>query len=104
MSFIFSAAPIWSRLVRTALGDRPVDDAAVERVEISPLYEVEERPALALPGEFSRVKRARHYTLAEQALRLQGQLVQHPATVAYRVQDAIIADGTVYVGNRLESI
>ncbi len=104
MSFIVSAAPIWSRLARKALGNRSINEAAVERVEISTAYTVEELPALALPGEFSRARNARHHTLAELARLLEGQIVQHPATVAFRLRDAIIADGTVYVGTKLELI
>lgn len=106
MGIIFSIAPTWSRL-RSKITRRqiPLAKFSIEQFEISPGLEVETHPALALPDEFERVKGTRAYTsLGEQSTIVKGGLHYHLPTIAYRHRNALLADGTIYVGGAFERV
>jgi hypothetical protein len=105
MKFIATAAPVWARALRRLRLLGEINDLAAERIEIWPAEMTMGLPAIELAGEFDRVKNVRPYTtLAEQAAAMTGHHTHHSATVGYRLRNALIADGTLYVGSRYEAI
>jgi hypothetical protein len=105
MKFIATAAPVWARALRRLRLLGEINDLAAERIEIWPAEMTMGLPAIGLAGEFDRVKNVRPYTtLAEQAAAMTGHHTHHSATVGYRLRNALIADGTLYVGSRYEAI
>jgi len=102
---IFSVAPTWERIRSNFTRRIPFTELAVERLELAPRWEVEERPALALRDEFQRVEGTRAYTsIIEQAAIVRGGLRSHLPTLAYRYRNALLVDGTVYVQGGFEGI
>jgi len=98
VGLILSAAPTWQRIRSRIHPARAMPDLAIERIEIAPGLEVEEKPALALPDEFALVEKTRDYTsIDKEAIILKGGARYHQPTIAYRYRDAFLADGTIYV-------
>lgn len=105
MGLIVSAAPTWQRLRSKIHSVKAMPELAIERIEIAPGLEVEEKPALALPNEFDLVEKTRDYTsIDKEAIILKGGARYHLPTIAYRYRNALLADGTIYVRGGYEAI
>lgn len=89
--------PLFARLLRTM---RALDDhraIAAHRWILAPEDETEVPPALALDGEFERIRGTHaETTLPTELERLRGGTVRHAATVAHVVRDALWCSGHVY--------
>jgi Glycosyltransferase 61 len=89
--------PVIARLRSRCLGSRPIFDCASEIVELSPAIEREQLGAISLPSEFDRVVGLQEETTLEMELdRLRPGKRRHGATMAYRLDHATIAQGTLY--------
>ena len=89
--------PVIARLRSRYLGNLPISDSASEIVELSPAIEREQPGAISLPSEFDRVLALQEETTVETELdRLRSGKRRHGATVAYRLDRATIAQGTLY--------
>jgi len=96
---MLSFRPAWSRL-RAKLGRAgPLVERALEIREIEPATTWECEPPIALPGELDRVRD--YFGSAEDQLpRLMARSRAEGPTLSYRFRDALLADFTVYSGDR----
>jgi hypothetical protein len=101
---MISARPITSRLSARLRHIRPFDDA-VEMIEVDGPTEWHVEPIIALPDEAERVVAHHPYSSPElnNALLTSSSFTQGPCRM-HRVQDAIIADGTVLTKRSYEPI
>jgi capsular polysaccharide biosynthesis protein len=102
VAFTCSAYPITAR-IGTRLFGRELKACAVQRIELSPAVRVHRPAALALPGELERVTGYHNCKPEQVREHLTEGEQDHDATVAYRVPDAILADGCAYSRTALES-
>ncbi|MBT1515626.1 DUF563 domain-containing protein [Bradyrhizobium sp. SRL28] len=93
----YSFLPVTAR-VRGKLGLAPrMKDIAADRTELYPANQSRTLPAIALPNEFGRVRGVEpNSTLALQRSYVEASYLPHGATIAYRIDDAILADHTLY--------
>lgn len=89
--------PAWSRLHARLAPPPTLFECAAEVVELEPGSTREVPPAIALPGEIDRVQSfyadaAAHRSRLTESTRIEGP------TLAYRLDDAVLADFTVYAG------
>ena len=97
IDFRSRVAPITSRLLARMRLGRPLSDRIVETVELAPAETLYSPGTLSLPQESDRATGTMaHTTLAViRGLEREGEF-PHGATLAQRVQGAILADGCVY--------
>lgn len=89
--------PITARLRSKWLGNVPISDVASETIQLAPAIEREHPAAIALPSEFERVLAVMHETALEHELgRLRQGTRRHGPTIAYRLDNAILAQGSLY--------
>jgi hypothetical protein len=89
--------PIVARLRAKLLGNSSFSACASETIELAPAVDRWQPPAIALPGEFDRVLGiAPHTTIAMERERLSGGQRRYGPTIAYRIDGAVLADGTLY--------
>ena len=89
--------PITARLRGKWLGNAEICDCASEIVEIAPEIDREHPAAISLPLEFERVLSLQEETTPEIELdRLRQGIRRHRPTVAYRLDKAVLAQGTLY--------
>jgi hypothetical protein len=89
--------PIVARLRAKLLGNPSFVSCASEVVELAPATDRAQPEAIALPGEFARVIAVQEdtsRTIELERIR-QGQRRQGP-TMAYRLDNAVLGDGTLY--------
>jgi hypothetical protein len=89
--------PIAARLRSKWLGNLALPDAASEMIELSPAVDREQQGAISLPSEFDRVLALQEETTPEMELnRLRPGKRRHGPTIAYRVDNAVLAHGSLY--------
>lgn len=89
--------PLTARIRGKLLGKASVETRATEIVERAPALARWQPAAIALPDEFDRVTAVQEETtLEEEMSRLRAGTRQHGATVAYRLDNALVGCGTVY--------
>lgn len=94
---LFSIRPTSARVLAKFRDPPPLFDVADEVSEIEPASSFETAPAICLPGEIDRIT----HVLGDENLhraRLAGGIRREGATLAYRFDDALVADFTVYAG------
>jgi len=78
-------------------GNRLIRDCASEEIELAPPLEREHHAAISLPSEFDRVLTVQEQTTLEMELgRLRPGMRQHGPTTAYRLDHAVLAQGSLY--------
>jgi len=89
--------PVIARARAKLFGNPPISVCASEVIELAPAVNRFQPAAIALPGEFDRVVAAGlDTTIAIELERLkEGQRQQGP-TIAYRIDNAVLGDGTLY--------
>ncbi|WP_118857254.1 glycosyltransferase 61 family protein [Sphingomonas mesophila] len=101
MSKLISIAPLTSRLRSRISGENDIFARADQTVELSPNGTNRAIVPLSLPGEFDLISEAlTKGTLGLQRQWLYGERTEHGPTLAFRYDDAILADNTVYAGGR----
>lgn len=94
---LLSFAPVTARLRARAIGMRTLQDVADETVVLHPAETVEVAPAIALPGEFERVRGVPVTdTFEMQWERSTARKAVHSATVAYRLSNALLGNQTTF--------
>jgi hypothetical protein len=89
--------PVTSRLRAKWLGNEEIHNCASEIIEIAPLVDREHPPAISLPLELERVLSVQEETTPEiEFSRLRQGMRRHGPTVAYRLDNAVLAQGTLY--------
>ena len=97
--------PITARLHARLLGRSTIRDCASEIIELAPAVDRVQPAAIALPGEFDRVLGFQEDTTqAMERERLGEGSRRHASTVAYRIDGALLAKGTLYFGGGYEVI
>lgn len=99
MSLVLSLAPIISRLNARFAGNIDISGFANDRIELAPSCVRYSPRIISLPGESLRATGTMAHTNMEvmRALEPEGEHV-HGATIAYRLDNALIADGCYYCG------
>lgn len=92
-----SLLPLTSRLGGKFGRRRSIPDSAVERIELAPADKSTTLPPIALPNEFERVRAVISTSTfeIEHKLLTAGHL-EHGPTIAYRIENAVLADHTLY--------
>lgn len=97
--------PIVARLRAKLLGNFPPSKCASEIIELAPAVDRVQPAPIALPGEFNRVMAVQEgTTLASELERLKEGTRRHGPTVAYRIDDAVIGQGSLYYHGGYEVI
>jgi len=93
----YSLLPLNARFRSKLAGIRKISDAAVERIELASADESPTQPVIALPNEFERVRGVvPSSTLERERMYITATSLKHGPTLAYRLDDAILADHTCY--------
>jgi Glycosyltransferase 61 len=98
---MWTPLPVVDRLRKLARRPaRPLAELAVEAWEIAPAHVESSPPALFLPDQWERVAAFSEFSSREGDLRKVrgGVEVQHDATRAFRLRDALLIDGVLYQG------
>jgi hypothetical protein len=89
--------PITARLRCNWLDNRAISDCASETIELAPAVDREQSAAISLPSEFDRVIALQEETTLEVELdRLRPGRRRHAPTIAYRIDNAVLAQGSLY--------
>lgn len=89
--------PVTARLRGKWLGNAQISDCASEVVELAPSINREHPAAISLPFEFERVQSVQEETTTAIELdRLRKGTRPHGPTIAYRLDSAVLAQGTLY--------
>src|ERR1700677_3317864 len=89
--------PITRRVRARLFGSAPISACASEVIELAPSVNRFQPAPIALPGEFDRVVAAGvDTTIAIELERLKEGQRQHGPTIAYRIDNAVLGDGTLY--------
>ena len=89
--------PITARLRSKLIGNMSVADCASEIIQLAPAVDREQPAAIALPSEFDRVLAVQEETTLEHEHGRLGQgKRRHGPTLAYRLDNAILAQGSLY--------
>jgi hypothetical protein len=89
--------PISARLRGKCLGNGEIYNCASEIIEIAPQTDREHPAAISLPSELERVQSVHEETTCESEFdRLRQGIRRHGATMAYRLDNAVLAEGTLY--------
>jgi capsular polysaccharide biosynthesis protein len=89
--------PVTSRLRAKWSGSATLREGASEVIELSPAIDREQARAISLPAEFDRVVSFQNETTPEiEFKRLQQGVFRHGPTVVYRLDNAVVGDGTLY--------
>jgi hypothetical protein len=89
--------PITARIRQKLFGSVEPFERAAQTIELSPAIDREQRAAICLPNELERVLGVdEQTTLAKQLGRMAAGTFRHGATIAYRLDDTILADGSLY--------
>ena len=100
---VFSLRPTTYRLRSRLLSYPARGSRCVERVEIAPASKVRTAAAISLPGEFDRVIEVIDSSEMDTERRRIGSAeVDNHATIAYRYEDALIADGCWYAAQEYD--
>ena len=92
-----SLLPLTARLRATFQRIRSVPESAHESIELAAADEAPTLPAIALPNEFDRVLGVGPSSTIDAEKRIiTAKSLKHGPTIAYRVDDAILADHTCY--------
>ena len=91
------AIPIAARLRSKLFGNNPISSCASGIIEIAPAVDREQTAAISLPSEFDRVVALQEETTLELELdRLRQGKRRHGPTIAYRIDNAVLANGSLY--------
>jgi glycosyl transferase family 61 len=91
--------PITARLRARAFGSASFEACCSDRIELAPAVKREQPAAVALPGEIERASAVQEETTPEEEeKRLQEGERWHGPTIAYQIDDAVLADGCLYYG------
>jgi hypothetical protein len=97
--------PVTARLRARLLGNSSVFACASEIVELAPACERMQPSAICLPDEFDRVQAVEEANTVPMDLdRLGEGSRRHGPTVAYRIDGAVLAQGTLYCGSGYQVI
>jgi hypothetical protein len=89
--------PMLARVRAKLLGNVPLAECASEIVELAPAVDREQPAAISLPGEFDRVLAVQEETtLAIERERLTAGKRRHGPTIAYRIDNAVLGEKTLY--------
>jgi hypothetical protein len=89
--------PVTARLRARLVGSRPLLECAAEIIELAPGTDRMQPGAIALPGEFNRVLAVHEESTVDMELaRLAEGQCRHEPTIAYRIDDAVLGDSTLY--------
>jgi hypothetical protein len=91
------ALPVFARLRSRLFGNPSFISCAAEVIELAPASNRFQHEAIALPGEFDRVIAVQEDTSKTIELeRLRAGQRRHAPTMAYRLDNAVLGDGTLY--------
>jgi Glycosyltransferase 61 len=94
----YSFLPITTRLRSKLLGPVPIRSLATSKVELAPADECPALPVISLGDEFDRIRRVVPLsTIEDQREWITRARTRHGPTLAYRFENAVLADHTVYV-------
>jgi len=97
--------PVTARLHARLLGRSTIRDCAAEIIELAPAIDRAQPSAIALAGEFDRAQGVQEETTpAIERERLGEGRRRHAPTLAYRIDGAVLAGGTLYYGEGYEVI
>lgn len=89
--------PVVARLWAKVSGNSAVSECAAEVVELAPAVDRLQAAAIALPDEFDRVLAVQaETTLKTELERVTEGNRRHRSTIAYRLDNAVLAEGTLY--------
>jgi hypothetical protein len=95
--------PVFARLRSRILGNCSVSDCASQTIELAPAVDRIQAAAISLPDEFDRVIAVQgETTVALERERLSEGKKRHGPTIAYRIDDAVLGEGTLYYGSGYE--
>lgn len=97
---MWTLAPIAQLARRRVFGERSLADAASRSWTLAEPETARTPPAIALPGQLDRVTGWMFGEERDQRASLAGRTVVHGATRAHLFRDAVLVDGSVYVGGR----
>ena len=99
----YALLPLVARLRRKLGLAKAIRSAAVEVIELAPADESPALPVISLPNEFERVINAAPLSTMESQYELvTATRTKHGPTIAYRFQDAVLADHTLYAAGNYE--
>jgi hypothetical protein len=97
--------PVFARLRAKLFRNPPIFACASQVIELAPAVDRFQPAPIALPGEFDRVVAVQEgTTIALELERLREGQRRHGPTVAYRIDGAVLAEGTLYYGDGYEVI
>jgi hypothetical protein len=92
-----SMLPITARVFSKLFANADVFDRASETIELEPAVDRDQNAAISLPDEFDRVSAIiESSTLDLELARLRRGSRRHAATIAYRLDHAVLAEGSLY--------
>jgi hypothetical protein len=95
--------PFLTRFRAKFLGNPPFSDCAAEIIELAPAVDRVQPASIALSGEFNRVLAVQEQTtLATELERLSAGKQRHGPTIAYRIDNAVLGEGTLYYNGGYE--
>ena len=88
-------APVWSRIRQSILGNRPLEELAVERVIVCPEESAEISPPIHLPDQLDLIRGVHEFSAGlDDELRLATEpAVWHQQTIAYRLKRVALVKG-----------
>ncbi len=105
MRTVFSLRPTTYRMRSKLIGAFERGSRCVQRLEIAPGSSVLTAAAISLPGEIDRMIEAIDSSdLARERRSVEAVEVQNHATVAYRYEDALLADGCWYAAGEYDFV
>jgi hypothetical protein len=97
--------PVLARLRAKLVGNRALFDCASEVVVVAPAVDRVHPAPIALPGEFDRVLAMQEETtIALELERLAAGPRRHPETIAYRIDNAVLGNGSLYYNDGYQVI
>lgn len=92
-----SLAPLTYRLRKLVGRSRGIQDAAAEMITVSPAETGRRAAAVYMPGQTDRVQAVQPMTtVAFEQARISDGIVEHAPTLAFRLRNAVLMEGTVF--------
>jgi hypothetical protein len=93
----YSLLPLTARIRAKFQRIRPVAESAVESIQLAPADKITTISPISLPGEFDRVRSVIPISTFEIEHKIiTSPYLEHGPTIAYRLDDAMLADHTLY--------
>jgi hypothetical protein len=93
----YSLLPLTARVRAKFQRIRTIPESAVESIQLAPADKVATLSPISLPGEFDRVRAVIPISTFEVEHKIiTSPYLEHGPTIAYRLDDAILADHTLY--------